>query len=218
MKKIAVILAGCGRMDGSEIHESVLTLLSIEQAGADYQCFSLEQNQDHVTNHLTNATITTEKRNMLVESARIARGDIQGLDQLNVMEYDGLIIPGGNGVAYNLCDFAERGVDFTVQPLLKKICQAFTTANKPVGYICIAPVMIPAIYQFPVKLTIGSDKNTAAVVDTLGGIHQQCLVTEICVDEQYKIVSTPAYMLAENILGAYSGIKLLVDKVIDLSI
>lgn len=216
MKKIAVVLAGCGRMDGSEIHESVLTLLSIEQAGASYQCFSPDLAQDHVTNHLNNET-TNETRNMLVESARIARGNVKKLEELNSNDYDALIIPGGNGVAANLFTLAQDGANYTVNLSLSKIAQSFTAAGKAVGFICIAPVMIPAIYNFPVNMTIGSDEGTAALVTNRGAIHHSSTVNEICIDEKYKIVSTAAYMLASNILDAYSGINKLVHKVVELA-
>lgn len=216
MKKIAVVLAGCGRMDGSEIHESVLTLLSIEQAGASYQCFSPDLAQDHVTNHLNNET-TNETRNMLVESARIARGNVKKLEELNSNDYDALIIPGGNGVAANLFTLAQDGANYTVNLSLSKIAQSFTAAGKAVGFICIAPVMIPAIYDFPVNMTIGSDEGTAALVTNRGAIHHSSTVNEICIDEKYKIVSTAAYMLASNILDAYSGINKLVHKVVELA-
>lgn len=217
MKNIAVILAGCGRLDGSEIHESVLTLLSIKELNANYQCFSLNENQDHVNNHLTNQIDINDTRNMLVESARIARGDVAELTALNVVDFDGLIIPGGNGIAFNLFDFAKTGKDFIIKPIIKDICKQFTDNNKPVGYICIAPVMIPKIYQEQINMTIGNDKELAQLMDTLGAKHHNCLVDDICVDETHKIVSTPAYMLATNILEAYSGIKKLVAKILELA-
>lgn len=216
MKKIAVILAGCGRMDGSEIHESVLTLLSIQQAGASYQCFSLDLAQDHVTNHLTNENVH-EKRNMLVESARIARGDVVELNKINIDEFDGLIIPGGNGIAANLFTLAQDGAEFKVNGVVANIARKFTQASKPVGFICIAPVMIPAIYDFPVNMTIGTDRGTAEIVTARGAIHHDRQVNEICVDEEHKIVSTPAYMLANSIVGAYSGISKLCLEVVKLA-
>lgn len=217
MKKIAVILAGCGRFDGSEIHESVLTLLSIQQAGAKYQCFSLNENQHHVNNHLTEERITNETRNMLVESARIARGDVLDLANIDLNEYDGLIIPGGNGVASNLFTLAEDGENFTVHSIVKKVANEFTKSGKPVGYICIAPAMIPKVYDFPVKITIGTDEGTAELLTKLGAIHQNCNVNEICIDKEYKIVSTPAYMLANTIAEAYSGISKLCMEVVTLA-
>ena len=216
-KNIAVILAGCGRFDGSEIHESVLTLLSITQNGANYQCFSLDLAQDHVTNHLTEATVSGESRNMLVESARIARGNVKTLEELDPSQFDALIIPGGNGVAYNLFDLALKGKDYSVNPLVKQACLGFTKQQKPIGFICIAPAMIPGIYGAGVELTIGNDKGTAQLLTELGAKHSQCKVDEIHIDRARLIVTTPAYMLAQNILEAYSGIKKLVDAVIKLS-
>jgi len=216
MKKVAVILAGCGRMDGSEIHESVLTLLSITQANAGYKCFSLDQDQYHVINHLSNEAVP-EKRNMLIESARIARGDVARLETLDVTEFDALIIPGGNGTAYNLFDLAISGAAYKVNPVVADICRKFTENHKPVGFICIAPAMIPAIYDSPVNLTIGTDEATAALLTRKGAIHHSHKVNEICVDEKHKIVTTPAYMLANSILEAYAGINKLVNKVIELA-
>lgn len=216
MKKIAVILAGCGRMDGSEIHESVLTLLSISQEGAAYQCFSPDLAQDHVTNHLTNES-AIESRNMLIESARIARGDVRVVEELNVAEFDALIIPGGNGTAYNLFTLAKDGENFTVLPVLAEKCRQFSASGKPVGFICIAPVMIPAIYEQKILMTIGSDQNVADLVTKRGALHHNCAVEEICIDEKHKIVSTPAYMLANTISEAYCGIHKLVVKVLELA-
>lgn len=217
MKKVAVILAGCGRMDGSEIHESVLTLLSINQFNAHYQCFSLDLPQDHVTNHLTNET-ALESRNMLIESARIARGDVKPLEQLDIADFDALIIPGGNGTAYNLFTLASAGENYTVNQVVSEKCRAFSAANKPVGFICIAPVMIPVIYAPTIiKMTIGNDQNVAALVNSKGANHHDCAVDEICVDLEHKVVSTPAYMLADNIGDAYRGIYRLVEQVLALA-
>lgn len=216
MKKFAIILGGCGRMDGSEIHESVLTLLAVKQAGANYQCFSLNQAQAQVINHLDNQPSKQETRNMLVESARIARGDVQPLENLNVNDFAGLIIPGGNGIAANLFTLAQDGAEFHVNQLVSQAAQNFTKAQKPVGFICIAPVMIPAIYDFQVHMTIGNDIDTAKLVESRGAIHHNCNVDEICIDEMHKIVSTPAYMLAQNISECYDGISKLVQQLVKL--
>ncbi len=217
-KKIAVILAGCGRLDGSEVHESVLTLLSIKQNNCSYQCFSLDLPQDHVTNHLTEENIHTETRHMLIESARIARGDVKKLETLNVNEFDALIIPGGNGVAYNLFDLALQGKNYKVNPTVKQICLSFTKEQKPIGFICISPAMIPGIYGPGVELTIGNDVDTSELLTSLGAKHFDCNVDQIHIDTKHKIVTTPAYMLAQNILEAYTGIKKLVENVINLCI
>lgn len=216
--KIAVILAGCGRFDGSEIHESVLTLLSIEQNNATWQCFSLDLPQHHVTNHKTEEVLSDiEPRNMLTESARIARGNVRNLIELNVNEFDALIIPGGNGTAYNLFTLAIDGPKYRVNQLVQTACLSFTNAHKPVGFICIAPAMIPAIYGAGIELTIGTDKGTAELLESLGSKHFNCNVDEIHIDKIHKIVTTPAYMLANNVLEAYSGIRKLVDAVVKIT-
>jgi enhancing lycopene biosynthesis protein 2 len=215
--KIAVILAGCGRFDGSEIHESVLTLLSIEQNNASWQCFSLDLPQHHVSNHLTEEIVAQESRNMLIESARIARGKVKNITELNVSDFDALIIPGGNGVAYNLFTLALDGKNYIVNDLVKQACLDFTNTNKPVGFICIAPAMIPGIYGAGIELTIGTDITTSIMLTELGAKHFTCNVDEIHTDHTRKIVTTPAYMLAQNIISAYSGIKKLVDKVIAIA-
>lgn len=216
--KIAVILAGCGRFDGSEIHESVLTLLSIEQNHSTWQAFSLDLPQHHVSNHLTEEiAIAAEPRNMLLESARIARGNVKNITELKVEDFDALIIPGGNGVAYNLFTLALDGKNYMVNHLLKKACLDFTNIHKPVGFICIAPAMIPGIYGPGIELTIGTDATTTSMLTELGAKHFNCNVDEVHVDHKKKIVTTPAYMLAQNIVEAYSGIKKLVDTIIEIA-
>ncbi len=216
MKKVAVILSGCGVFDGAEIHESVLTLLALEKAGAQYQCFAPDMAQMHVVNHL-NGEEMAESRNVLVESARIARGDVQDVKELDVAQFDALILPGGFGAAKNLCDFAVKGADCTVQPDVAAACKAFAEAGKPAGYICIAPAMIPRIYGQGAKGTIGTDADTAKAFEAMGGEHLGCPVDEFRIDEQRKLVSTPAYMLAGSILEAQAGIDKLVTEVLRLA-
>lgn len=216
MKNIAVVLSGCGVYDGAEINESVLTLLAIEEAGAHYQCFAPNCDQYHVINHLTGET-ENEKRNVLVEAARIARGNIQDLKQADVTEFDALIFPGGFGAAKNLCNFAFVGEKATVQPAVSQIIQEMQAANKPVGFICIAPAIIPKLYPEGTKLTIGDDAATAEKIEVMGGKHINCPVSDIVVDTQHKVVSTPAYMLANSILEAKQGIDKLVKSVLALT-
>ncbi|MCC9661582.1 MULTISPECIES: isoprenoid biosynthesis glyoxalase ElbB [unclassified Pseudoalteromonas] len=216
MKKVAVILAGCGVYDGAEINEAVLTLLHIAKAGARYQCFAPDIEQLHTINHLTGEEMTPN-RNVLVEAARIARGEIKAITELNVNEFDALIIPGGFGAAKNLSDFAVKGADAQVQDDVLHACTAFVKANKAAGYMCIAPAMLPLIYGQGVKTTIGNDQDTAAAIQQLGGDHQCCAVDDIVVDEQHKVVTTPAYMLAQSILEADAGIEKLVSKVLELA-
>ena len=216
MKKIAVILSGCGVFDGAEIGESILTLLHITKAGAEYQCFAPDVEQMHTINHLTGEEMP-EKRNVLIESARIARGDIKPLTELNEKEFDALILPGGFGAAKNLCDFAVKGVDAQMRPDVQSVCRSFAAVKKPAGYVCIAPAMLPMVYDRGVKTTIGNDTDTAAAVNALGGEHVDCTVQDIVVDEANKVVSTPAYMLAQNLVDAENGISKLVEKVINMA-
>ncbi|GHG04314.1 isoprenoid biosynthesis glyoxalase ElbB [Thalassotalea marina] len=216
MKKVAVILAGCGVYDGAEINESVLTLLHLAKQGASYQCFAPDIMQMHTINHLTGEEEATN-RNVLVEAARIARGDIKALSALNVDEFDALLVPGGFGAAKNLSDFAVKGADMTVQAEVLASCQAFAQANKPAGYMCIAPALLPKVYGQGVQGTIGTDADTAAAFNALGGDHQQRAVDEIAIDEQRKVVSTPAYMLAESLVEADAGISKLVAQVLKMA-
>ncbi len=217
MKKIAVLLSGSGVFDGSEIHESVLALLEISRAGASYQCFAPNIPQLHVINHLTGEVQEGETRNVLVESARIARGEIKVVDELNIAEFDALVIPGGFGAAKNLCDFAISGGEHDVEPSVKRFISQFANSHKPVGFICISPVMIPKLYPLGVSGTIGSDEATAVAFEQQGGQHKAALVNEIIVDELHKVVSTPAYMLATDIVEAHSGISKLVEKVLQMA-
>lgn len=216
MKKVAVILSGCGVFDGSEIHEAVLTLLAIERNGASYQCFAPDVTQFHVINHLTGEEMQ-ESRNVLIESARIARGEVKDVAELNAEEFDALLIPGGFGAAKNLSSFAVRGVECDIQPDVHNALKAFAKVAKPVGYICIAPAMIPLIYGKDVTGTIGTDEQTATAFTMMGGEHQPCSVEQIAIDEKHRVVSTPAYMLAGSVSEAASGINKLVDKVIEMS-
>ena len=216
MKKIAVILAGCGVYDGAEINEAVLTLLHIAKAGANYQCFAPDIEQLHTINHL-NGEEMTPNRNVLVEAARITRGEIKALSHLDVNDFDALIVPGGFGAAKNLCDFAVKGAQAQLNAEMLRVGKAFADANKAAGYMCIAPAMIPLIYGNGVKATIGSDADTANALESLGAHHVECAVDEIIIDEQHKLVSTPAYMLAQSILDADTGIEKLVTTVLAMS-
>ena len=215
-KKVAVILSGCGVYDGAEIHESVITLLRLDQRGAHAQCFAPNVAQMHVINHLTGEEMP-ESRNVLVESARIARGEVKDIREANVEDFDALIVPGGFGAAKNLSDFAAKGAECTVQPDVLALAEAFAEASKPVGLMCISPAMAAKIYGPGVICTIGNDADTAAAVDKMGATHQECEVSEIVEDTARKLVSTPAYMLAQSISEAASGINKMVDRVLELT-
>lgn len=215
-KKVAVILSGCGVYDGAEIHESVITLLRLDQRGAKVQCFAPDIAQHHVINHLTGEEMP-ESRNVLVESARIARGDIKDISEANVEDFDALIVPGGFGAAKNLSDFAFKGTECTVQPDVLALAEAFAEAGKPIGLMCISPAIAAKIYGPGVVCTIGKDADTAAAVSKMGGEHHECDVSEIVEDKARKLVSTPAYMLANSISEAASGINKMVDRVLELT-
>jgi len=215
-KKVAVILSGCGVYDGAEIHESVLTLLRLDQRGAQVQCFAPNIAQRHVVNHLTGEEMP-ETRNVLVESARIARGAIEDIREADVTQFDALIIPGGFGSAKNLSDFATAGADCKVQAEVLALAEAFAVAGKPIGLICISPALAPKIYGPGVTCTIGNDTETAAAITRMKGDHQACEVTEIIEDKARKLISTPAYMVAQTIGEAAAGINKLVDRVLELT-
>ncbi|VEF13563.1 isoprenoid biosynthesis protein [Pseudomonas fluorescens] len=215
-KKVAVILSGSGVYDGAEIQESVITLLRLDQRGAQVQCFAPNIAQLHVINHLTGEEMP-ESRNVLVESARIARGNIKDLREADVNDFDALIVPGGFGAAKNLSNFAIEGAGCTVQPEVLALAEAFAEAGKPVGLICISPALAAKIYGPGVTCTIGNDADTAAAMNKMGATHEECAVTEIIEDKARKLVTTPAYMLAQNISEAASGINKLVDRVLELT-
>ncbi|MEQ1974324.1 isoprenoid biosynthesis glyoxalase ElbB [Xenorhabdus sp. SGI240] len=215
MKSVAIILSGCGVYDGSEIHESVLTMLSLSRLGAEVSFFSPDEIQHHVINHL-NGEEKQERRYIMEESARITRGNIQPLSKVNIDELDALIIPGGFGAAKNLCDFAFKGSDCEINKELLSIVQNMHRQGKPMGFICIAPVMVSKILGKPIKVTIGNDPETAAQIARMGGVHVECPVDDIVIDFENKIVTTPAYMLAESLAQAEKGIDKLVRKILEM--
>lgn len=216
MPKIGVLLSGCGNIDGGEIHESTLTLLYLDQAGADYFIFAPDVPFE-VVNYLTKKP-TGETRSVLLEAARIARGDITDIKNVKADDMDALIIPGGSGLAKNLCDFAAKGPKATVNPDAARLIRDIHAAGKPQGAICIAPVL-PALVlgAYKPRLTIGSDMGTAQAIETCGATHVNCAVDEICVDEKNKIVTTPAYMLGPSIKDIAKGIKKLVDAIVAMA-
>ena len=217
-KKIGVVLSGCGVMDGSEIHEAVLTLVAIDRAGAEAVCMAPNIRQRHVINHLTGEESKGEVRNVLVESARIARGKIRDIAGVKAAEIDALIFPGGFGAAKNLSDYAFKGPECSVNSEVARLATEVHEARKPIGVICIAPVIAAKVLgkEHP-QITIGTDKNTAKDIEKMGAKHLSCPVQEIVVDEEQKIVSTPAYMLAQSITEAAEGIEKLVAAVVDLA-
>ena len=214
MKKIAIVLSGCGVFDGTEINEAVLTLLALEERDITYQCFAPDKPQFHTINHLKGED-KEQARNVLEESARVVRGNISALSELDEQEFSALIIPGGFGVAKNLSTFAADGADFSIDVEFQRVMTAFATKKKPVGYMCIAPVLLPKVYN-GVRCTIGNDEETASVINKLGGLHVDCSVDSIVTDNDYNVVTTPAYMLAGSIVDAKKGIDKLVEQLASL--
>ncbi len=215
-KKIGVLLSGCGVFDGTEIHEAVLTLLTLDRAGAEIICMAPDIDQMHVVNHITQE-VTGEKRNVLVESARIARGEIRNLKDVPASDLDALIMPGGLGAAKNLSDFAIKGTGASVHPEVKRILREMVSAGKPVGAICIAPATLTkALSGKKPEVTIGNDQQTASAIEAMGGTHKTCTVDMIHIDQKNKIVTTPAYMLGPGIKDVALGIEKLVNQIMSM--
>jgi len=217
-KRVAVVLTGCGFLDGAEIHEAVSTLLALDQAGASYQVFAPDKPQLDVVDHAKQAP-ASEHRNVLVESARIARGAAKPLGQLKMVDFDAVILPGGFGAAKNLVDYAVKGAECGIDADIDRVLKEAHKAKKPIGAICIAPVVVAKALgadHHPL-LTIGSDVGTAKDIEKLGARHQNALVREIVVDDANRIVSTPAYMCAQRIDEVWDGISKLVKKVVEMA-
>ena len=214
-KTIGVILSGCGVYDGSEIYETTLTLLALSQRGLNAQIFAPNENQMHVIDHLQGQP-SQENRNMLVESARIARGQISPLEEADARKLDGIIVPGGFGAAKNLCNYATAGVELEVLPMLATLLKNTHEQQKPLGFICISPIMIPALFGPGVRATLGAKGDDASAYVKMGGEHLECAVEQIVYDENHRILTTPAYMLAQNIAQAHIGIDTLVNRMADL--
>ncbi|MCX7739008.1 MAG: isoprenoid biosynthesis glyoxalase ElbB [Hydrogenothermaceae bacterium] len=215
--KIGVLLAGCGVFDGAEIHEATLTLYFLDKAGVETVVMAPDIEQKDVINHLTGEPMK-EKRNVLVESARIARGNIKNIEDVKVEDIDGLIMPGGYGVAKNFSDFLEKGADATAISQVRRLLVELLKAGKPIGAICISPVIVAAaLREAKPTITIGSDVDVAKAIEDMGARHLNCPVSEMVVDEENKIVSTPAYMLGRSIKEVAEGIEKLVNEVIRLT-
>ena len=218
MPKIGVVLAGCGAQDGAEIHESVITLLALDRAGADVRIMAPDMDQFHVINHFNGETMEPP-RNILVEASRIARGNIVPVGTVNGDELDALIFPGGTGMAKNLFDYAMTGPNCTVISDVERLVREIIEAGKPLGAICIAPVMVAKILQNmgrKGKVTGGCNELINADIQTMGIEAEQAGAEDIVVDEKNKIVSTPAYVEANSIMEVAEGIEKLVSKVLEM--
>ena len=217
MPNVGVILSGCGVFDGAEIHESVLTLLALDEAGAKITCMAPNRSFS-VIDHTTQQE-TGETRNVLTESARIARGEILDLAKVKGADYDALILPGGFGAAKNLCDFAAKGPDCSADPETTRVLLEAHDAGRPIGFMCIAPALAAKVFgrSLHPTLTIGNDAGTASGLEALGASHRACAVEDIVVDEANRIVTTPAYMLATGPAQAWAGIRKLVDRTLAMT-
>ena len=212
-KTVGVILSGCGFMDGAEIHESVCTLLALDKSGATIKCYAPDSEFD-VVDHRTGKP-TGEKRNALDESARIARGEIEDVANARAGELDALILPGGLGAAKVLSNFAQKGDGCDVNPDVARLLRDMHASGKPIGAICIAPAVVArALGEHHPTLTIGNDKGTARALESMGCKHTDCRTTELVIDKEHKIVSTPAYMLGPTIAHVQQGIQKTVDEVL----
>jgi enhancing lycopene biosynthesis protein 2 len=213
MNKFAVVLSGCGVFDGAEIHEATLTLLAIAQQGATYEIFAPDINQHHVINHYTHKEIP-EKRNVLVESARIARGKIRPLSQFRPPDFDAIIFPGGFGAAKNLSTVAFDGANARVNADVEAAVKAMHKAGKPIGALCIAPAVIARILG-NVEVTIGDDPGTISAIEKMGGKHIKATHGQVVVDRKNNIYTTPCYMLDATIVQIYDGTNNIVRAILN---
>uniref|UniRef100_UPI00405757E7 isoprenoid biosynthesis glyoxalase ElbB n=1 Tax=Candidatus Electrothrix sp. TaxID=2170559 RepID=UPI00405757E7 len=211
-KRIAVILSGCGHQDGAEIHEATLTLWAIHKHGAEYQCYAPNIPQHHVLNHITGQEMA-EQRNVLIEAARIARGKVEDLAEFDAQTVDALVIPGGLGAAKNLCTYALDGPGCTVNDDVKQAVTTMHQAGKPIGALCISPVLLAKVLG-DITLTIGQDEAIAAKVREMGAVHAPTGIGEIAVDQKNKIVSTPCYMLDSRVDQIADGADALIQAVL----
>lgn len=201
--RIAVILSGCGVYDGAEIHESVLTLLALDRAGAAYQCFAPDVDQHHVVNHMSGDEMA-ETRNVLIESARIARGEIKPLSDFKADDFDGIIFPGGFGAAKNLSSFAFDGAECSVNAEVQSSVNDMVKADKPIAALCIAPAVMAKILE-GCTVTIGQDDATAGAIETMGATHAKTLHGGVVRDDRYKLVTAPCYMLESSVSQIADG-------------
>jgi enhancing lycopene biosynthesis protein 2 len=213
MKKFAVVLSGSGVYDGSEIHEATLTMLAIKQAGADYEIFAPNIDQHHVINHITGEEMP-EKRNVLVESARIARGEIKDLKDYHPGSFDALIFPGGFGAAKNLCDFAFKGADCEVNEDVADAVRETAQTGKPIGALCISPVIMAKLFGEG-DMTIGQDPGTAEAMQKMGASHKLTDHGEVVVDPKINLFTTPCYMLDATIIDINAGATNIVNAMME---
>ncbi|MDR0311359.1 MAG: isoprenoid biosynthesis glyoxalase ElbB [Acidobacteriota bacterium] len=216
-KRVGVLLSGCGVMDGSEIHEATLTLYFLDKEGAEIICMAPDKDQRDVVNHISGEPVS-EKRNVMAEAARIARGKIQDVRAVKAVDIDALVIPGGFGAAKNLCSFAVDGAACKVDENVAVLLRELHESKKPIGALCIAPAVIAGVFGkiCAPEITIGSDAQTAAAMETMGARHKTAAFDEIVVDSKNRIVTTPCYMTAQSIQETGAGIEKLVAKIMEM--
>jgi len=217
MPTVGVILSGCGVFDGSEIHEAVAVLHAIDRNGARAVCLAPDvelEEIDHTTQRPTGV-----RRRVLLEAARIARGQITPLDKANGADFDAIALPGGFGAAKNLCDFATKGPDCHAEEHTARVLREAHDAGRPIGFACISPALAARVFgeQLHPTLTIGDDAQTAAALEAMGARHQNCDVRDVVVDEANRIVSTPAYMRPQRVTEVFTGIGAMVDRVLAMA-
>jgi len=218
-KNFAIILSGCGVFDGTEIHEATLTMLAIDQAGSTYECFAPNMLQSKVVNHFSGDVTAIDgddnRRNVLIESGRICRGEIKELSELDLRNYDGIIFPGGFGAALNLSNVATKGPACDVHEEVAKIIENAHDQEKVIIALCIAPTIIAKVLgKHNVELTIGNDKDIATGIEKMGAIHTNKQSKEICVDIENKIITTPCYMLDKSISDVAISCKKAIEEAI----
>jgi enhancing lycopene biosynthesis protein 2 len=217
-KRIGVVLSGCGAQDGAEIHEAVLTLLALDRAGAEILCMAPDRDQAEVVNHRTGQP-TGERRNMLTEAARIARGKIHAVAEVRAADLDGIVLPGGFGAAKNLCTFAADGPGCTVDADVARLLRDLHAAGKPIAALCIAPAVLAAVFgqSLHPELTIGNDPGTAQALEKMGARHRPADVTEVVVDREHRFVTTPCYMYDARIREVAAGAEQAVQALLALA-
>lgn len=220
-KKFAVILSGCGNRDGSEIHESTMAMLAIDMAGGIYECFAPDIEQAKVINFINGNIMSVHgdrnNRNVLEESARIARGDIKDLSELDVGDFDAIVFPGGLGAVQNWCDYALKGIACKVNPTVEKIILSAHEEGVVIGAMCIAPVLIAKVLgRYGVEVTVGNDPKTSSDIQAMGAVHMRREATDVYVDNENKVVTTPAYMLCDSIKEVHEGANNFIQAIMDL--
>ena len=215
--KVGLVLSGCGVFDGSEIHEAVSCLIALDRRGSQTVCLAPNIPQAGVTNHATKQS-TSQTRNVLEESARIARGKIRDIATVKAADLDALVFPGGFYAAKNLSDFASKGAGCTVNPEVQRLVWEMHAAGKPIGLACIAPVLAAKLLsKHSPQLTIGTDKGTADAINSMGGRHVNADPIGVVTDEKNRLVTTPCYMNDVGPWTVFQGVEKMVEEVLRLA-